>query len=102
MNWNTRIRLGIPAPEAAEDISEQPSSVDAMRRAIEKASHDSGFILRALHSARIQGFSGEDTYVLLAYHALRLLEDAHQREQHYLQKLPMPWTRIKKEGEAGV
>ena len=99
MNWNTRMRLGIPAPETPDEIGAQPNAVDVMRRRIEEASHESAMIANVLRMARFQGMSGEDTYVLLAYHALRLLEDAHQREQRYLRKLPMPW--MKPEGKAG-
>jgi hypothetical protein len=92
-----RIRIGIPAPETPEETNDQLGSVDGMRRAIAKAGRESHVIRNALDTARIRGLSGEDAYVLLAYQALRLLEDAHQRELHHLRHAPPPTFLVRKE-----
>lgn len=49
-----------------------------MRAAIARTSRESYVIRAAFIEADGQGLSGEDRYVLLAYHALRALEDTSQ------------------------
>lgn len=81
------IKLGIEPIK-----SETPPSMDDMRRAIEKGGRDSHLIRAALDSARYNGFSGEDTYVYLAYQALIHLEDAHKRLMRMVSLTPGPIT----------
>lgn len=42
----------------------------------------------AYHAAQHAGWSGEDEMTLLAYHALRELEQSHDREARYLMTAP--------------
>jgi hypothetical protein len=72
-----RITLGIPAPK------NEPTSVNEMRLAIGEASRDSTLVNRCLMNARYQGLSGEDTYVGLAYYALRELERLWKLQQSW-------------------
>ena|SRR5579859_1836434 len=69
---------------------EEQSTADGMRAAIFRGSHVSHLIRSLLDEARFRGFSGEDTYVLLAYHALQRLEDYHQSLTSFIQLSPMP------------
>jgi len=50
-----------------------------MRQAIQKGAQDSGLIRNCLNQARAMGLSGEDTYTLLAFHALQMMEDFWKR-----------------------
>ena len=56
---------------------------NSMRRAILEASRDSGLIHACLIQAEHQGLSGEDTYTLLAFHSLQMLEEFWQRNMEY-------------------
>jgi hypothetical protein len=76
-DWKMEITLGIPDPD------EEPKSVNEMRVAILEASHDSSLIARSMHPARYLGLSGEDTYVSLAYYALRELERLWKMQQRW-------------------
>jgi enoyl-CoA hydratase/carnithine racemase len=84
--------IGIPKPENAFD----PQTSDGMRRAILRARLDSSLIANVLSGAEYNGLSGEDTYVMLAYHALRMLEDQWQRQLDAMLKSPAPPVIIKK------
>jgi hypothetical protein len=79
------IKLGIEPNKG-----DNPPSMDEMRRAIDHASRHSHLIRGALDAARYRGLSGEDTYVLLAYHALVTLEDTHKRLMKMVSLTPMP------------
>jgi hypothetical protein len=70
--------MGLPKPET------DPQDAAAMRRAIEGAQRDSSLIRNCLMHARYSGMSAEDTYTLLAYHALRSLEDIYQTQLQML------------------
>ena len=72
-----RIYFGLDEP--AKAANGMAPTADEMRKAIDKGSRDSQLIRRCLDTARYAGSSGEDTYVLLAYQALLLLEETHQR-----------------------
>ena len=72
-----RIRLGLSEP--AKAASGVAPTCDEMRKAIYASQRESALIRRCLDTAHYAGMSGEDTYVLLAYHALLQLEDTHQR-----------------------
>jgi hypothetical protein len=62
--------MGLPRQENIKGTDFQ-----AMRQAIEKGARDSGLIYNCLTQARYAGLSGEDTYTLLAFHALQMMED---------------------------
>lgn len=80
------LRLGIPNPvETAKGVA---PTCDEMRKAIHDSYHDSALIKQCLYTAARTGMSGEDTYVLLAYHALLQLERAHRRLQELNTLLP--------------
>lgn len=90
------ISLGIPKPETAKETEDQLGSIDGMRRAITHAGYrDSALIHQCMMTADVQGMSGEDRYVLLAYHALRQLEDIWQQHSDAMSKIPMPATILK-------
>ncbi len=74
MNDLMKVTMGLAKPE------QEPQGTDDMRREIERGQRDSSLIRNCLMSARHQGMSGEDTYALLAYHALRMLEDIYARQ----------------------
>lgn len=83
----TQMCLGLPKPEGNDDI---PPSLNEMRAAITRGQRDSALIRSCFMGAEVQGLSGEDKYVLLAYHALRVLEDTHQRLSRFIELSPMP------------
>ncbi len=85
-DWNTRITLGIEAPK------QLANTTDEMRRAIREASRHSALIKNSLESGRYNGLSGEDTYVLLAYHALIELERHWQMNMKHASMLPGPFV----------
>jgi hypothetical protein len=55
-----------------------PPSFDEMRKRIREGARDSSLIHNCMYTADHQGLSGEDRYVLLAYHALIELERQHE------------------------
>jgi hypothetical protein len=87
-----RLSIGIPKPDH-EDVT---MDANAMRRAILRDRRDSSLIANVLSGAEYNGLSGEDTYVMLAYHALRMLEDNWQRQLDTTFKSPKPPFVIKK------
>jgi hypothetical protein len=78
------IRLGIATPR------DEPKSVDEMRQAIDRARQDSSLIHNAMDAARFKGMSGEDTYAMLAYYALRELERHYKANMQWLNLHPAP------------
>lgn len=74
-NWG--ITLGIPVPETARAAADE-ATIAGMRRAIGAAYRDSPIVRKCMMMADRDGLSGEDRYTLLAYHALRALEDQYQ------------------------
>jgi len=84
-----KMHYGIKPPETAEEIKRH-ATLDGMRKAIELAQRDSQVIRQCLQLARYEGFNGEDTYTLLAYHALRQLEDHWQRMSQLIDLMPVP------------
>lgn len=83
-----KITVGIRKPE------KEPTSIDEMRVAIDRAGRDSSLICNALDVARYRGMSGEDTYVQLAYHALRMLESQYQLNLQFVAATPSPFKVI--------
>lgn len=67
------IKLGIEPLKG-----DTPPSLNDMRKAIDMGGRDSHLIRATLDSARYNGFSGEDTYVFLAYQALIHLQKTHE------------------------
>jgi hypothetical protein len=84
-----RLQMGIRRPKTAEE-EKQHATLDGMRKAIEMAQRDSPLIRACLDSARYNGMNGEDTYTMLAYHALVALEDHYRRHSELLNLLPVP------------
>lgn len=89
-----RLQVGIPKPETAEEVN-GAATVDGMRRAILRSRRDSSVIANVLHSAELNGLSGEDTYAMLAYHALLMLEEAWRRELDTAFLHPLPPLIVK-------
>lgn len=90
------ITMGLKKPETAAEVNKQ-ATLDGMRAAIERGQRDSALIRNALYTARAQGWSGEDTYVFLAYHALRMLEDQWESNLEWSRLSPVPPRLVKKE-----
>lgn len=77
------IRMGIPEPETAAGIN-AVADINGMRQAILKGQWESALIKQCMVQAMHAGLSGEDTYVLLAYHALIALEKSHQQNMKWI------------------
>ncbi len=86
--WN-EIQFGIRRPETARKTIEQ-STLEGMRAAIYKASFDSVLIRQCTIQADMKGMSGEDRYTLLAYQALRSLEEYAQKALEMSRLYPNP------------
>lgn len=82
--WDNKISIGLAKPE------QEPKDAREMRKAILDAARDSSLIRNALDTGRYMGLNGEDTYTLLAYHALRQLEHHAQLNMSYLNAMPSP------------
>ena len=80
------VRMGLPKQEV------KYNDFNAMREAIQLGARDSGLIHNCLTSAQRAGLSGEDTYVLLAFHALRMLEDFWQKNLTHARLSPGPFV----------
>lgn len=78
-----RIKVGLENPET---LAQSPNE---MREAIHKGSYESAIVRQCMMTAQRMGLSGEDTYVLLAYHALLALERHSEINMEYLMKTPM-------------
>lgn len=87
-NW-FKISMGIPKPESIEECA-MAQTVNGMRQAIYKASHESALIRHSMQVADFQGLSGEDRYTMLAYHALVSLEQTYQQLTNYAKRMPDP------------
>lgn len=74
------MRMGLEQPKSLEEQLKIQSDVSAMRKAITFGQRDSSLINRCLRVAEHNGLSGEETYVLLAYHALVQLEGMWERQ----------------------
>ena len=85
-----QIQMGIRKPETAQETNDQLGSIDGMRRAIHRASFDSALIRQAMIYADNGGLSGEDRYVMLAYHALRQLQDVWEQWEQMAALMPNP------------
>jgi hypothetical protein len=79
---------GLPTPRTEEE--RLTPTMDGMRQAIARGSRDSALIRNCLNAAEYRGLSGEDKYVLLAYHALVELEKFWQQTVELRMKLPNP------------
>ena len=91
MNFNDfEMHVGLPDPaalgEPLHEIMRGPD-LDRMRKAITEGQRDSSLIRACLNVADIQGLSGEDRYVYLAYQTLV----AYERQWKELRRL---WNLI--------
>jgi hypothetical protein len=84
-----RIQAGVRKPETARETEEQ-STIEGMRRAIYQASRESVLIRQILRIAEVRGLSGDDTMTMLAYHALRSLEDQWEVNLRTAELSPIP------------
>jgi hypothetical protein len=87
--WDMKMQMGLRAPRTAEEVNQQ-ATLNGMREAIWKAMRDSPVIRSCLETARYNGLNGEDTYTMLAYHALIALENHWQRHSELLNLMPVP------------
>lgn len=85
--WND-IRFGLKKPSTTDEQLKVGGDVNAMRRAIDEGRRDSALIHRVLMSAECTGLSGEDKYVMLAYHALIALEEHASRNLELTRLMP--------------
>ena len=74
------IKMGLKRPASVEDQMKIQADIGAMRKAILYGQRDSSLIRQCLRIAEANGLSGEETYVMLAYHALCQMEDLWQRQ----------------------
>jgi hypothetical protein len=86
MSWDMDLHIGLPTDDPQPCIK----SADEMRQAIAKGRRDSALIHNVLTQAAFNGMSGEDTYVLLAYHALVEAERQWQHCMKFVRLNPMP------------
>lgn len=89
MRLDFKMHVGICKPETIEE-TERQATLDGMRAAIEEAQRDSVIIQSCLNQARYQGLNGEDTYTLLAYHALVAVEEHYQLSLKVFNLMPIP------------
>lgn len=93
MTWDDEIRVGLPELAFAESLIETINgcpNLNRMREAILKGQRDSALIRNAVITAEIHGFSGEDKYTYLAYHALVMAEKQHKELRKLWNLLPIP------------
>ena len=83
------MRMGLAEPETAAEC-EARATINGMRQAILRGQRDSALINSCLRQAEYAGMSGEDLYVLLAYHALIALEKTHQNLSKWVSLTPNP------------
>ena len=69
------MKMGLERPATLDEQLKIQADVSAMRKAITFGQRDSALINRCLRVAEHNGLSGEETMVLLAYHALLQVED---------------------------
>lgn len=72
--------MGIEQPKSVDEQLKIQADVSAMRKAITLGQRDSALINRCLRIAECNGLSGEEAYVLLAYHALIQLNGLWERQ----------------------
>ena len=85
-----RITVGLPKPETAAEVQAH-STFRGMRHAMWNAGmRESALIRQCMETAHVMGLDGEDRYTLLAYHALRQLEDLWIQHRALSDLLPMP------------
>lgn len=82
--WNAPYRVGIEKPE------KEPTSTDEMRKAITAAAWHSSLVRNCMVAADYQGLSGEDRYAVVAYYALRSLEDTSRGLMAFVSTTPSP------------
>jgi len=81
--------VGLTKPETADEVREQ-SEINGMRAALNKAERDLEIVSSCFQMAYHRGLSGEDKYVLLAYHALLRYEETFQQLNKFINLHPAP------------
>ena len=81
------LQIGISPPEMMEM---HPPTAATMRQRIYDAMRNSPLIMNIMQVSDQEGWSGEDRYVALAYHALVQLEDLNQRHLEWVRRTPNP------------
>ncbi len=84
------IQIGIPKPELGGDREECQQTIMEMRKLISRAGYHSALIRQCQVIAEHEGLNGEEMMTLLAYHALRQLQDSWERECDRVMREPMP------------
>lgn len=85
------INIGISKPDLGGGRQEQHLSIQEMRALIYRTAHcDSALIRNCLYRSEQEGLTGEDTMTLIAYQALRQLEDVYQRHVDTMMRQPVP------------
>ena len=84
------ITLGIPKPALPTGREEWQQSVQEMRAAVTRAQRDSNLVRQCNYRADLDGLNGEDRMTLIAYFALRALEDKVQQDVERLLLDPRP------------
>lgn len=93
-----RMTMGLRRPKTKEQI-EREAEINGMRQSIMYGQRDSNLIATCLNVAHREGLSGEDTYVLLAYHALIMLEEQFQMNMQRAKLSPLSPFLILKESD---
>lgn len=73
--------------QTAKELEEIQTPNGVRKRILEASFHDP-LIRRVLDIARIEGWSGEDTFALLAYHALVAKQELEERAPDDLMTRP--------------
>ena len=88
--WGKRIKA-----ETAEEMH-LVSTPNGVRKRIVEASFNDPMIRNVLDMARLQGWSGEDTYAFLAYHALVAKQEYEERMMDEINRRPTAFIVEKK------
>lgn len=96
--WSHDFQVGLHVPEQKEGELFEFRTCEQMRKIIFEQSRDSALIANVMMHADRAGFSGEDRYTILAFHALTQLEHHFQRCMELMRLMPMPPTILKADG----
>lgn len=81
MNYYRGMGVGIPKPDGEEPLMTGADLTPTqMRQQITRARRDSHLIRHCANRAEADGLTGEDAMTVIAYYALRWLEDSYERE----------------------
>lgn len=88
--------VGIPKPDHDREYA---LSFQEMRAEIMKASRNSALVRQCVIRWEREGHSGEELMVMVAYHALRMLEEEFQLRLEAARLAPMPPMDVRPEGK---